>query len=63
MTPVYPPPPTPILEQTARHSMAKFAKGDYVRVHATKFDCDEENVNELGLKYSERQLHDGKKGE
>ncbi len=31
-----------------------------MRVHATKFDGDEENVDELGLKYSERQMRDGK---
>ena len=31
-----------------------------MRVLATKFDGDDENVDELGLKYSERQLRDGK---
>jgi hypothetical protein len=40
--------------------MTKFAKGDLVRVLASKFDGDEGNVDELGMKYSERQLHDGK---
>ncbi len=40
--------------------MTKFAKCDLVRVLATKFDDDDENVDELGLKYSERQLRDGK---
>jgi hypothetical protein len=42
--------------------MTKFAKGYLVRVHATKFDGDAENVDELGLTYSGRMLHD-KKGE
>jgi hypothetical protein len=40
--------------------MTKFAKGDLVRVLASKFHGDEENVDELGMKYSERQLHVGK---
>jgi hypothetical protein len=40
--------------------MTEFAKGDLVRVLATKFDCDEKNADDLGLKYSERQLRDGK---
>ena len=42
--------------------MTKFAKGDVVRVHATKFDGEKDNVDELGLTYSQRMLHD-KKGE
>ncbi len=43
--------------------MTKFAKGDLVRVHASKFDGDQDNVDELGLTYSQRMLHDNKKGE
>ena len=42
--------------------MTKFAKGDVVRVHASKFDGDADNVDELGLTYSQRMIHD-KKGE
>jgi hypothetical protein len=42
--------------------MTKFAKGDLVRVHATKFNGDPDNVDELGLTYSERMLRD-RKGE
>jgi hypothetical protein len=37
---------------------SKFAKGDEVRVHATKFDGEGE-TDELGLKWSERWLRDG----
>jgi len=40
--------------------MTKFAKGDVVRVHASKFDGDPDNVDELGLTYSQRMLHDKK---
>ena len=42
--------------------MTKFAKGDLVRVHASKFDGDQDNVDELGLTYSQSMIHD-KKGE
>jgi hypothetical protein len=42
--------------------MKKFAKGDVVRVHASKFDGDADNADELGLTYSQKMLHD-KKGE
>ena len=36
--------------------MTKFAKGDVVRVHASKFDGDPDNIDELGLTYSQRML-------
>jgi hypothetical protein len=42
--------------------MTKFAKGDAVRVHASKFDGDADSVDELELTYSQRMLHD-RKGE
>jgi hypothetical protein len=42
--------------------MTKFAQGDLVRVHATKFNGDPGNVDELGMTYIERMLHD-RKGE
>jgi hypothetical protein len=50
----------PSPKETARYNMpsTKFVKGDEVRVDAKKFDGEGE-LDELGLKFSERWLRDG----